>query len=312
MIRSADSTRQRHTPTTPPAAPRRWSGRGKGTSLGNRFFMALIRTFGVLPAYVFLVPACVSYALFDRCSKRALRAYRARLGVHSNFQALYRHFYCFGMSMVDRFTFLVHRRRPFTYTCIGEERIATAAAQRRGAILLSAHVGNWEIAGNLLYDRLDVPINVLMVDAEREALQRVYQPALERRRFKAITIEPDSPDAMVETVARLRQGEIVCLLGDRLLDGRSMAVPFLGRSARFPVGPFAIAALTGAPVIPVFTLKTGLRHYTFTAREPICVPADRERRDEAIREALQRYVAHLEDAVRAHPYQWYNFYDFWE
>lgn len=312
MTVTTDQTRQRNPTRADTTEGHRWSGRGKGTSLGNRFFMVLIRVFGVLPAYLFLFPACLTYALLDRSSKRALRSYRAALGMPGGFWSLYRHFYCFGMSMVDRFSFLVLRGSPFAYTCIDEERIAAAAAQGAGAILLSAHVGNWEIAGNLLYDRLEVPINVLMLDAEREALQRVYQPALDRRRFKAIAIVPNAPDAMVETVARLRQGELVCLLGDRLLDGRGMTVPFLGRPARFPIGPFAVAALTGAPVIPVFTLKTGLRHYTFTAREPIHVPADRERRDEAIREALQRYVAHLEEVARRHPYQWYNFYDFWE
>ncbi|MBD3243648.1 MAG: hypothetical protein GF331_23865 [Chitinivibrionales bacterium] len=294
------------------AEKRQWSGRGKGTSLGNRFFMVLIRALGVLPAYAFLIPACLSYALFDRPSRQALRTFRSALGRRCGFTALYRHFYCFGMSLVDRFSFLVLRRCPFTYTCNGEERIAAAAGERNGVILLSAHVGNWEIAGNLLNDRLDVPINVLMLDAEREALRRVYQPALEKRRFRAIAIVPNAPDAMVETVARLRQGEIVCLLGDRLLDGRTMTAPFLGRPARFPIGPFAVAALTGAPIIPVFTLKTGLRHYTFTAYEPITVSADRRNRDDAIRRGLARYVAILEEIVRMHPYQWYNFYDFWK
>jgi predicted LPLAT superfamily acyltransferase len=289
-----------------------WTGEGKGSSAGNRFFIRLIRLVGVLPAYAFLLPACVSYTLFDRSTKESLRAFRRRLGrPRVGLLTMYRHFLAFGMSLIDRFAFLIRRRSPFRYRCIGEDRIADAVAEGHGVILLSAHVGNWEIAGNLLHDRLGVPINVIMLDREREALQQIYREATDQRRFRAIAIVPDSPDAMVETVNRLRNGEVVCLLGDRLLDGRQERVPFLGGDASFPVGPFVLSALTGAPIVPVFTLKTGLLHYTFTAYDAIRVPGARSHRDEAITESLESFVRLLETIVRSRPYQWYNFFDFW-
>lgn len=273
--------------------------------------MWLIRTFGVLPAYVLLFPACVSYVLFDTPSRTALRQFRTRLGLRSGPVALYRHFYAFGMNLVDRFSFLILRRSPFSYTTVGEEIIQDAVNEGNGVILLSAHLGNWEIAGNLLRDRLGVPLNVVLLDAEREALQRVYQPALDNRRFRVITITPGAPDSMVDIVARLRKNEIVCLLGDRLLGDRAIRVPFLGAPARFPFGPFAVAALTSAPIVPVFTLKTGLRHYTFVGHDPIRIPPGRSEREQAIRDGVTAYARLLEDTVRAHPLQWYNFYDFW-
>ncbi len=313
-----NTTRKQQTPplsrpsATDTARTRQWDGRGKGTTLGNKLFMVVLRTIGLLPAYVLLIPACLSYALFDRRTREGIRALRRHLGLKAGPVAIYRHVYCFGMSMVDRFSFLLTDRSPFTYTCVHEDRIAEAAAAGKGVILLSAHVGNWEIAGNLLKDRLGIPINVVLLDAEREALQRVYRPALDQRRFRTIPFSAGSPDASVEMMTRLRDGEIVCMLGDRLLEGRRERVNFLGAPATLPMGAFALAWASGAPVVPVFTIKTGLRHYTFTAYEPFTIEAtSRSQRNQAIRKGLDTFVKHFENVARAHPYQWYNFYDFW-
>lgn len=289
-----------------------WDGRGKGSTAGNRFFMGLIRLTGVLPAYLFLFPAILSYVLFDRRVRDAVAQFRGRLGVRRSFGALYRHVYSFGMALVDRFAFLLSDRPPFKWTCIGEERISQLLRGGKGLILLSAHIGNWEIAGNLLRDRLGVPINVVLLDAEREALAAVYRDATDQRRFRTIAVSPGSSDASVEIVARLRGGEVVCMLGDRVLGGRSCRVPFLGETASLPIGPFAVALATGAPVLPVFVVKTGLRHYTFRASEPIELGVvAREERDRAISAGVARFARELESVCQRHPHQWYNFYDFW-
>jgi predicted LPLAT superfamily acyltransferase len=289
-----------------------WSGQGTGTSLGNRFFMVVLRFCGVLPAYALLFFACVSYAVADRRTAAALNGLRGRLGLRTNLLARYRHIYCFGMNLIDRFSFLLRSRSPFAFTCINEEYISAALAAGRGCILLGAHAGNWEIAGNLLASRLAAPVSVVLLDAEREALQRVYAPALAQRRVKLIAVSPGTPDASVEIMARLRAGEIVAMLGDRHLGENCERIPFLGVPARFPRGPFVLAALSGAPLIPVFALKSGLRSYTFVAHDPISiVDVKRSERDAAIRAAMERYVRILEDVVRSHPYQWYNLYDFW-
>lgn len=291
-----------------------WDGKGKGSTLGNRLFMGCIRRCGVLPAYGLLFPACVSYALFDRRAKAALRSFRSHLGLRNGIVGLYRHFYTFGMSLVDRFAFLLQSSPSFSYRCIGEEIITGELAKGAGAILLSAHVGNWELAGNLLHDRVKAPINIAMVDAEREALRQVYRPATDRRRLKVIGLGDDGLGAMVEINACLGRGELVGFLGDRVLPGaQGVSLPFLGENASFPQGPFVVALLSGAPIIPVFTLKTGLRHYTFRAHPPIHLPrVGRDKRDSVIREAMMHYVATLESVVRKHPYQWFNFYGFWD
>jgi predicted LPLAT superfamily acyltransferase len=293
-------------------SPRTWSGRGKGSSAGNRFFMAVIRCGGVLPAYFFLLFAVVGYALADRQVHGALAGLRRRLGLGCGLLARYRHLYCFGMNLVDRFSFLLLRRSPFRFTCVNEDLIRDALGAGKGVILLGAHLGNWEIAGNLLADRLSAEVNVVLLDAEAQALQQVYAPALAQRRVRLIPLSPGRPDASIDIVARLRAGQVVAMLGDRALGERSERLAFLGAAAAFPVGPFAVAAASGAPLIPVFALKTGLRRYTFVAHEAISIAdVDRAGRDAAIGAAMRRYVRILEGVVRRHPHQWYNYYDFW-
>ena len=94
--------------------------------------------------------------------------------------------------------------------------------------------------------------------------------------------------------------------------GRSVLVPFLGRPARFPLGPFVLSELTGAPIAIWFAHKVDRRTVRMKIHEPMGVPpGNRRSRDERLEQAAQRYVSLLEDHVRIHPYEWFNFYDYW-
>jgi len=289
-----------------------WTGRGKGSTAGNRFFMILIRFFGTLPAYLFLIPVTFFYALKDRQAAAALKEVRCRAGASNGFWSIYRNFLMFGTSLVDRFAFLLNRQSFFTYSCINETMIAEKAREKRGIILLGSHVGNWELAGNLLVDRIGVPINIVILDAEKESLKNVYKEALKNRRMNLIPLSDEGTDTMIAIINALKRGEIVSLMGDRSLQQKSRECTFLGKIAAFPAGPFIISALTGALIIPIFAFKTGLRHYTFQAFSPISITADRTHRDEEIDRAMKEYIAVLESQVQKHPSQWYNFYPFWQ
>ena len=112
----------------------------------------------------------------------------------------------------------------------------------------------------------------------------------------------------------LERGEMVGMLGDRPLgDERSASVPFLGAPARFPLGPWLLAAVLGCPTALFFGLYHGGARYELVLEA--LSPGERvprERRDAAVRLALARYVARLEHYARRAPYNWFNFYDFWQ
>jgi predicted LPLAT superfamily acyltransferase len=294
------------------ATPTQWDGQSKGSVLGTRIFLKLISVVGLYPAYCLLAPVSLYYVFREKESCRVIGYFRSRLGLPTNIFHLWRHFFSFGMSILDRYAFLSKSGSFFTMQIINEEAISQALSAGKGVILVGAHIGNWEIAGNLLQDRIQVPINYTMVDAEKPEISKAFGKAFDRRRATIIPINQDSMGLMLEILKALRGNEIVCMHGDRLFGGTGRTTQFLNRPVEFPIGPFAIAAATGAPVIPIFAVKKGLRTYEMKAFDPIEVTTTSERdKESCIGSALEQFVGILEQVSREHPYEWFNFYDFW-
>ncbi len=290
-----------------------WDGKAKGSVLGNLIFVKVIAAFGPLSAYVLLTLVALLYTLFDRVGGAALRSFRKRAGFSaSSIRHLYKHFFTFGMSLIDRVAFVNFKKSPYTFTFDNESHIVDALAHGKGVIAVSAHIGNWEMAGNLLADHFDSCIHAVILDNERQKIKAVFKETTERRRFNIIPISNDGLKMMVPIKDALNHNEIVCFHGDRVFDSSRVSIPFLGEPAEFPIGPFQIAAITGAPIITVFMLKTSMYHFTTTASTPIYFDdITRENREAHIKKAMESYVSFMENIVKKHPYQWFNFYDFW-
>jgi lauroyl/myristoyl acyltransferase len=185
----------------------------------------------------------------------------------------------------------------------GQEPTRAALARGRGCVSVTAHLGNWELAGRLLA-ALGRPVHVVMAPEVDPAvgalLDRGGHPGV---RFVRLT----SPVVGVELVAALRRGEVVAFQFDRAAGGRGDApVPFFGAPARFPLGPFVMAAAAGAPVVPAFCVLGPDGRYRLHVEPALAVSRGAEV------EALRAAVATLERYVRAHWDQWFNFYDVWE
>jgi lauroyl/myristoyl acyltransferase len=182
----------------------------------------------------------------------------------------------------------------------GTERIGELAG---GVISLTAHVGNWELAGRLLARRSARPTHVVVAEEEARALERWV-----RRNGDGVRFVPRGrPTISLELVAALRRGEVVALQGDRALGNRGdVLVPFFGSPAPFPIGPFLLARATGASVMPAFCLLEADHRYAMTVFEPLTVPPGGEEK------AVRAWVAILEDVVRHRPTQWFNFFDVWQ
>jgi predicted LPLAT superfamily acyltransferase len=286
-----------------------WDGKYKGSALGTRIFLKIVLLFGLFPAYCLLVPVSLYFVFQEKKSRRAIAFFRSHLGLSTTFFHYWRHFFSFGMTILDRYGFLLQSKTPFSFIAINEENIVNALAEGKGAILLSAHVGNWEIAGNQLYDRIQKPIHLAMIDAEKPEIRNIFAKALKKRRISIIPINQDGIGFMTEIVNALRRNEIICMHGDRMFGKKGDAALFLNAPVMFPRGPFAIAAATGAPIIPIFTYKKGLKQYIFHTFERIDVKGSEDGR---ITEGLNTYVHFLEQVVKENPYEWFNFYDFWE
>jgi lauroyl/myristoyl acyltransferase len=185
----------------------------------------------------------------------------------------------------------------------GEEHVRAVLARGGSFIVLTAHVGNWELAGRTLVERAGGrPVHIVMgpeADPRVEPLLRGNGPLV---RF--VTLR--SPADAVPLVAALRRGEIVGMQGDRALGHRGdVPVEFFGAPALFPLGPFILARAAGVPVLPAFCVLGRDRRYAVHVQAPLSVA----RGEEEI--GLRRWVHGLAAVIARYPTQWFNFFDPW-
>jgi KDO2-lipid IV(A) lauroyltransferase len=191
----------------------------------------------------------------------------------------------------------------------GVETVRRAVARGRGAILLTAHLGNWELGGLFLREQAlrvaVVYVPDVFVDAER------FRSRLRRMvGVEEIALRPGQPLASLPALRALRDGRLIAMQGDRDFNDTGVRIDFFGEPAPFPRGPFLLARLTGAPLLPSFVVYAADRRFEIEVGEPIEVAVSGDR-DADVEAAMRRWVEVLEAAVRRWPTQWYTFYDFW-
>jgi len=220
-----------------------------------------------------------------------------------------KHFFAFGLMIIDRFAILSGKARSYSFSFDGEQHLREAIAQGRGVVLLNAHFGNWEVGGKLL-ERTEAIVNIAGFDRESSSVRDMLDGASQAR-FRYIKLA-GSPTDVLPLLAALRRGEIIAMLGDRAYGTPVTYVPFLGEPAPFPVGPYLLASLAGAPLLHVFSVREPGGHYRFIGFPPehLTTPAHRDRPG-FLSDCATRYAQRLEALVRRHPFQWYNFYPFW-
>ena len=292
-----------------------WSGTGRlrGGRWGIWFFITALRVLGLRVTYALLPPPAAYFSFVSPDVPATMEYHRRVFGNVPWWKRrwlVFRHFLSFGRAIIDRTAILAGQTRQFSFSFDGEHHVHRALAEGHGVLLLTAHLGNWEAAGQLLA-RLDVPINVTGLDNESAEIRFLLNQA-SRAKFRLIPLTGSPTDA-IPLVAALRRGEVVAILGDRMYGGPSARVPFLGSPAAFPVGPYVVAAIAGAPVVHVFNLREPGGHYRYFGSPPQHpeMPPHNQR-DAYLRECAARFAQDLESILKRDPLQWYNFYPFWD
>ncbi len=191
----------------------------------------------------------------------------------------------------------------------GFSHLVAGRAAGKGVLLLTAHLGNWEVGGLMLAE-VRQPIHVVLVPDIFPGVEKARRRLHSRAGVTEIPID-NSFGPTLAVLRALEQNAIVAMQGDRDFNNTGIAVPFFGRDAFFPRGPFRVAMATGATVLPAFILRTEDGRYRAIIEEPLSIVRGPDR-DASLRENLARYVAILERYIRAHPEQWYCFYPFWD
>lgn len=185
-------------------------------------------------------------------------------------------------------------------------RVDDLLSRRGGVIFATAHTGGWDRLGALVAREHQRRVMVVM-QRERDHAARAMQDAIREVQTSVRVLHVgDHALASLPLVRHLREGGIVALQIDRVPRGMAgRAVRLFGRPGAIPEGPLRLAQLTGAPIVPVFSARTGHRRYAVYVGEPVSVP----RHPDATTTdgAAQRIAAAFEDFVTAHPTQWFPF-----
>ncbi len=288
-----------------------WQGKSRGNKTGYRIFVWVLRHAGLRAAYLLLRFVAFYFLIF---SGKAFRFqydfFRNRMG-YSALQSvwnIYRNYYWFGQTIIDRVVLTSGMKNSFRFEFEGEENLHSMVNQKRGGLLLSAHIGNWEIAGHLL-QRLGTDMHIVMYDGEQEQIKDYLESITEKHSAHIILIKEDLSHIYAIQEA-LANNAFVCMHADRFLEGnKTISVIFMNETARFPAGPFLLARTFHSPVSFVFAMKDRPFNYHFYASPPKIYSGSR---DSSIQEMLQDYSVSMEKTVRKYPLQWYNYYDFWK
>jgi predicted LPLAT superfamily acyltransferase len=293
---------------------RRW------TDFPERGTPVLLRLIGWIGVYggrwaarVLLYPITLYFLVCGSAIRRVSHLYLQRVrGRQAHWWHVFRHFYCFAATILDRIYLLKGEFERFHVTFYGKEILHRQIENGKGCILLGSHMGSFEVLRTLGVTQQDLPLKVLMNIAHNENITRFLDALNEKIAGTVIVLERS--DTLLKVRESLDAGFLIGMLGDRASsDGKTTRCQFLGAPATFPAGPVLLAAAMHCPVILFFGLYRGGNSYEIhfeNFAEQIIL--NRDHRAEAINHWMQRYVARLEHYARLAPYNWFNFYSFWD
>ena len=225
---------------------------------------------------------------------------------------VYRVFYCFSDFMVS-YCYVPQASHEQLLSMVVSDPDGTAVidqhlAAGKGIIFWTAHLGNPEFASRLL-EMHGRPVNIARV-VEDSPAEKMLRERMANDRIRVVDLR-GGPLATIELLQALRRNEIVAIQGDRVYHPRhSVEVPFFSKPTAFPLGPFLLSQVSGAPVLPAFVIRESWLRYRILSGDPI-LPGSSGDTDAGQRAALAQAVRFLEAQVSVHYDQWMNFFDFW-
>ena len=222
---------------------------------------------------------------------------------------VFRHF---AMYLVDffRFSRLTPEKVRRWIRVEGVEHMEEALKAGKGAIGLSAHLGNFELAAAVLA-LMGFPVYAAVFVHQNPHVDAFFSRQRARVGVHAIRVRSKNQRNLFEaSLAALQKNGILALVGDRDFFGNGLELPFFGKRVRIPRGPAAFSLRTGAPIVPGFLVREKDGTYRFMLEKPIHAPENLSR-EEGVRQMTQQCVEAMSRVIRKYPTQWYLFQEFW-
>lgn len=295
---------------------KQWSSRSIGSRWQHNVFYNLIRLGGRQAAYALLLFVVLYYVLF-RPSVRNRSSYylKRRFPGRNRLLMLWDSYLLslgFGRTLLDRAILGILGSGRLDIGLEGKTGLAELLAEGRGLILLTAHVGCWQIAMSSL-SALDARVNLLIHRDEGDLDRHFFEHGGKEQPYRII--DPAGYlGGTLEMLQVLKNGELLSIMGDRTMGGAgsTVSVDFLGSPVEIPFSPYRLSAATGAPVAVIFPYRNSSGGYVLKVAGIIRVPENLGRSANAYRPYAQEFVAALELFVAEQPYQFFNFYDMWK
>lgn len=293
-----------------------WKQRPEG---GGWFALWLIRAIarsgGRTVARLLLPPITLYFLIVRGPERRASREYLARvLGRPARLLEVARHIHTFSATILDRVFMLGGQMERFEVRMDGLAGVHEQIDRGVGVLMFGSHLGSFEVLRVLARQRPDVTVRVVLDKAHNPAMTQLLDALNPEIARTVIDAGQDGPSIVLAIKQATDAGALVALLVDRVHPGQpSLPASFLGDTARFPAAPWLIAAALKVPVVLAFGLYRGGRRYDLAFEvfsKGIEMP--RPQRRAMLAELVQRYARRLQHHARSAPYNWFNFYDFWQ
>jgi len=284
----------------------------RGTPASLEVIAWIAVRFGRVVSRLLLYPITLYFVITATAARRASYEFlkRAR-GGSGHWWDVLRHFYYFAVTILDRVYLLRGEFDRFRVTIHGKELLQRQIETGKGGILLGSHLGSFEVLRTLGVMERGFPLKVLMDTQHNRNITRFFDSL--NPGIAGTVIAPDRPDTLLRVRESVDAGCFVGMLGDRVFGADKITqCQFLGAPATFPAGPIVLATMMHCPVILFFGLyRGGNRYEIYFEHFADEIILEREHRAEEIQSCMQRYVARLAHYARLSPYNWFNFYPFW-
>lgn len=256
---------------------------------------------------IFIIPVCLLLNL-NHSRTTAYRYFRQRLGYGCLRASWYTYVnHClFAQVVVDRFAVFAGKR--FKLDIDGYEYFQQLELETKGFVILSSHIGCYEVAGYSLISK-SKRFNALVFGGEKATVMKGRQEALSEHNIRMIPVREDMSHLFIVNEA-LSNNEIMSMPADRIVgSAKVVKVNFFGETASLPAGPFSVATMNGFEALAVNVMKISAKRYKiYVTRLSYDTQAPRKQQ---MQQLANCYVEELERRVRQYPSQWFNFYDFW-
>ena len=284
----------------------------RGSPFALRLILWIAQNLGRSFARIVLYPITLYFLLMAKPQRNASRRYLGRiLDRQATLFDVTQHIHCFASTILDRVFLLADRSSEFDIQRNNPEEVYRLLDQGQGCLLLGAHLGSFEVLRAPAINERKMPLKILMYPNHNEQISKIFM-GLNPEVAQSI-LPLGQTDTMLKVADAVAEGKAVAMLGDRAIGSeKSVNCHFLGKTAQFPAGPMLLASVLKVPVILFVGLHMGGNRYElYFEKLADRVVIDRKQRDVDLQRWMQLYADRLEYYARKAPYNWFNFYDFW-